>query len=108
MSLPMIHVPEEQVAALNDVNLIRKHYEDELSVNELINLANMGEEMLQQWAKLPAAEKKKFLDERGAVAAHAFKTVSRPEDTVAQLVRDDWKKACAAWQQVMPKLMALS
>jgi hypothetical protein len=108
MSLEMIQIPEEAVAALGDVNLIRRHYEDELSVNELINLVQAGEETLASWAKLPAAEKKKFLEQRGAVIAHAFGIAGRAEGQVSPLLKDAWKQAVAAWGALLPKLSALS
>jgi hypothetical protein len=107
MSQPMIHLPEDRVAALADEALIRQHYSDELSVNELIGMANQGEELLSGWARLPKAEREKFLAERDAVVQHAAGITRRRPDQVGVLLRDAWKKAVARWRGVEPKLLAL-
>jgi hypothetical protein len=108
MSLETISIAEDQVAALGDVNRIRRHYEDELSVNELIHMVRRGEELAAEWPRLGAPEKSRFLSERSAVIAHAFNIAGRPEEQLSPLLVGPWKQAVAAWQQVMPKLLALA
>jgi hypothetical protein len=104
----LVNIPESEVARLGDEERIRAHYSDELSINELLTLAEQLSQLAERWGKAPQPERDKFLRERDAVLAQGDRLASRPPTDVSPLLREELARARADWQRAREAIAWLS
>lgn len=101
----LVSIPESEVARLGDEESIRAHYNDELTLNELLTLAERASELAGGWERTPRTEREKFLEEREAVVAHGDQLASRPPAEISPLLRDELARAQADWQRARAAIL---